>query len=185
MKKIKIIALMVFSLVFIAVLTTVVINKVLESQWERKTESQYELIRKTVDENSEYYTEFSKEFIRVVKIKADVENITYRKTFQFHKVENEMNIPINDKLNGIWEAVFCEPIDGDNVWYAYISSPYHVGIFEYWLGYSHTYLVKYAIIYIPDEYITETNLKAILDDYQTLLFRKDNLFVVGNIDNRA
>jgi hypothetical protein len=184
-RKIKIIALITLSLIMITILLTVVMNKVLESHYEHETESQLELIRKTVDENSEYYTDFSREFIRVIQTKAEVENITNRHTYQFYETENEMDIPLNDNLNGIWEAVFCEPIDGDNVWYVYISSPYHVIKFKYWLGYSHTHLVKYAIIYIPDEYINDTNLKVILEDYQTLLFRKDNLFVVGRMDNRV
>jgi hypothetical protein len=186
MKRIKIIVLIVLSLILISILTTVTINKILESHYEHEAKLQYGLICKTVDENSEYYTDFSKEFIRVVKTKADVENIEYRHTYQFYETEDEMGIPLNRKLISDWKAVSCEPINGENVWYVTITSLYHVIEFEYWFGYSHTYLVEYFIIYIPDEYINDTNLKAILDDnYPTLLYRKDNLYVVGRSANRA
>jgi hypothetical protein len=184
MKKIKIIALIILSLIIIEVLTTVVINKVLESQWERKTESQYELIRKTVDENSEYYTDFSKDFIRVIKAKVNVENIVYRNTFQIFQTENEMRIPLNKNLIAGWKYVEYEPIDGDYMWYVRLESLYHVGKFEYWFGYSHIYLVEYAIIYVPDEYMTDTNMKAILGGNYESHYRKNNLFVVQRLENR-
>jgi hypothetical protein len=167
-------------------LATVVINKILESHYEQEEKSQYELIRKTVDENSEYYTDFSKEFIRVIKTKVDVENITYRNTFQYYETENEMEIPLNRNLIAGWKAVSCEPINGENVWYVTITSPYHAVRFDYWFGYSHIYFIEYFIIYIPDEYMTDTNIEKILDDnYQYFFYRKENLFVGGRMDNRA
>jgi hypothetical protein len=162
-------------------------NKILESHYEHDAESQYELIRKTVDENNQYYTDFLNEFLNAAKIKANSENITSSGTFELYEVEDKMEIPLNYNLMSRSVYARLTSIAGENVWYAITSSPYHVLELHYWFGYSHTFLVEYFIIYIPDEYNTDTNLKAILDgdNFESLLFRKGNLYVVGRMDNRV
>jgi hypothetical protein len=176
--------LIVFSLIFIAVLTTVVINKILELHYEQEMELQDEVMCKTGEETSEYYTDFSKEFYYVFKMKADSENGTYPHPFSLSSVKNEMKTPLNNDLIGDWAYVRHIDIEGEDVWYVELGYPHYINEFEFWFGYSRIYYRKYSVIYIPDKDITDSDLEAITGYRHISKYRKGNLLIKRLLENR-
>jgi hypothetical protein len=172
--------ILILIIVIIIVFITIMINIVLKIYYEHKMELQDELMCKTVEENSEYYTDFSKEFLNIVKIKNDSENGTYPYPFSLSSVKNEMETPLNNDLIGDWAYVMHIDIEGEDVWYVDLELPYYISEFEYWFVNSYTYIQEY----IPDEYMTDSNLEVILRGKYEPPYRNGNLLVMRRLTNR-
>jgi hypothetical protein len=164
---------------------TIALNIILEIYYDYKSEINYEFICKTIEENSEYYTEFADEFLNVVKAEKDIENKTLGASFHLYEIQGNIETPLNYDLIQGWEDVVYEPIEGEDVWYVILGLPYRIERFLHWFGYSDTYFQEYSVYYIPDEYITDPNLEVIFSKNCVTVDRIGNLFVVGHITNLA
>jgi hypothetical protein len=180
MKTKKIIVLIFLSVIFIIF----AINIVLKIYYEHKMELDDELMCKTIENNSKYYTDFSEEFYNIFRMKTDFENDTYPYPFSLSSVKNEMKTPLNNDLIGDWAYVRNIDIEGEDVWYVELEYPHYIYEFEFWFGYSRIYYRKYSVIYIPDEDISDSDLEAITGYRHIPKYRKGNLLIKRRLENR-
>jgi hypothetical protein len=184
MKKNKIIVIIILSLLLFTILLTVVMNFVLKIYYEHEMELQDQLMCKTIEENNEYYTDFSEEFFNIFIMKADFENGTYPYPFSLSSVKNEMKTPLNNDLIGDWAYVRHINIEGEVVWYVELEYPYYIYEFEFWFGYSRIYYRKYSVIYIQNEDITDSDLEVITGYRHIPQYRKGKLLIKRCLENR-
>jgi hypothetical protein len=159
-------------------------NFALKLHYEHKGELEYEVMCKTVEENSQYYTDFANEFLNIVKAEKDIKNAKYMTMYPLYLIESNMKTPLNYDLIGRWEAVIYQSIEDKDVWYVDLGFPYHIWKFDYWLWEKHTYIQEYSIVYIPDEYMTESNLEVIFSNNCVSSLRIGDLYIVGRNTDR-
>jgi hypothetical protein len=156
-------------------------NEKLHYEYEQKAIVDYELMCKNIEENSDYYTEFSEKFISVFE------------EFVFYWFNNELGFyepPIsaeileyesdNDLLG--YES-YIRNLEG----YSYVELEYPDTIDGYAYCNKHDeyhyYHNKYMVIYIPDEYMNKETIDTIMTTkLRDLTYIKDNLFVAFRLE---
>jgi hypothetical protein len=158
-------------------------RKKLQDEADQSLELQYQLIRQTVEENSDYYVSFSKEFLSVFNESAITE--TFDKNYSFgylnfeSKLENEFNTDLLGRASecnvinftGITfvDLMYAEPMTGVNYYERDDNRDY----------YAYEFNVYCSVVYIPDEYMNEESINTLNTKIysSTLENIKDNLFV--------
>jgi hypothetical protein len=178
--KIKInVVLLIILIVFSIIPITIVINIVLQMDYDHKDELQYESVCKTVNENSEYYIDYSKKLIAAF----DSQHLWKKRSYYGEGIY-PISLIYNDKENypdknlADYAYIYYKNIGDDEIKYVEINYPSYVSNYDFWFGFNSHYYVKCSIFYVPDEYLTPQNLSNIFGDNYESLYRKDNLFVM-------
>jgi hypothetical protein len=157
-------------------------NEKLQYEFEQKAILDYELMCKNIEENSDYYIEFSEKFISLYE---EFGYDTYKIDRGFYELYNpnelfeyefdsdllgyESHIRNYERYSYV-ELEYPDTIDG----YAYCNK--HD---EY-----HYFYNKYMVIYIPDEYMNKETIDIIMTTkLRDLKHIKDNLFVAFRLEN--
>jgi hypothetical protein len=147
--------------------------EILQYESEQQEKSQYETICQIVDENSDYYIEFSIKFINEYIDFNFTNRIPKSASFSLYHVKDKLKNEYNNNLLGR----DCYIKQRNEIEYVDLEYAKKTRMFDYWHGSVGYYYVDYSIIYIPDEYIKESILLEILGDNYTSLCIKNNLFV--------
>jgi hypothetical protein len=183
MKLIK--AITIIILLFLSLY--ILVNIVIDVNFKRNYDIQYKQLCQLVDMNCEYYTDFSKTFINLFdKHKlTDFEKNTLLGKYPFlilyNQQEPELRKEFENVLNtnliveGYLRYVKTEDA---HIRYVCLETRYGLTKRSFSIGHISDYSIDFYIIYIPDEYLNDSNLKTILgDDYESL-YRKENLFII-------
>jgi hypothetical protein len=130
----------------------------------------------TIEENSEYYMSFSKMFLSEFEKSGYEQNYPNFHSFGLEKVLDNLENEINSELVGIDSAVRKEI----GIIYVHLYYPFAIRVFDY-IGddfSAHYYYSEYAVVYIPDEYMDDDLVAALIDEINIPLKHvKDNLFL--------
>ncbi|MDR0943138.1 MAG: hypothetical protein LBM41_01240 [Ruminococcus sp.] len=176
MKFLKILAIVVMIPVFIiGMIYAIDLSMRIISQQNHTKE--YELMCKNIEENSEYYVNFSKKLISLY------EEFGYDE-FDFENGESELEYDIKSDLLGNKGFIRNE------LGITYVRLVYPDSIKGFWMiNYNLTfryYYDRYWIVYIPDEYMDEETIDMLSKEHfgSNLNNVKGNLFVSWIPENR-
>jgi hypothetical protein len=140
---------------------------------------QYELMCKNIAENSDYYENFSKEFISVYE---EFGYDKYDNNYGFYEkyaIEERLVYESNSDLIGNESHIRNEI----GIIYVQIEYPFGIAVFDYLsVDGNARYLYKrYNVVYIPDEYINEELIATLNTEnhHGSLRNVKDNLFIAS------
>jgi hypothetical protein len=157
-----------------------VINIFLDINFGIREKSQYDLVRQIVDENSDYYIEFSNEFIKVFDKNHPTVNEKgyYSGAYPLHVVYSELKDEINTDLVSYESKLIYINTEQGAMRYVDIEYPYVINSYDFLFGLTMTSQIWYSVIYVPVEYLSHDNLVDILGDDYCDLYRKGGLFIV-------
>jgi hypothetical protein len=176
MKVIHITGFILSSLILLVILINIVIN----IDFSIKEKNQYELICQTIDENREYYIEFSNEFISVFDKNHPTpeEKSRYGEIYPLLVVYDELKNELNTNLVGYDCRLIKREVGSSDIKYVEIEYPYSIESFDFLLRFKTKFQIAYFVIYIPDKFMSPSILTNILGEDYHSLYRNDNLFVV-------
>jgi hypothetical protein len=147
----------------------------LQYEADQNYELKYDLMIKTIEENSDYYESFSKEFITEFEKYGYDSHYENSGTFKLRNVEDKMKIEFNSDLLG------KECYIRNEIGIIYVDLDYPIAIDVY------GFYSRYSIIYIPDEYMNDEVITKLNTEIHgsTLENIKENLFIakLPNMDN--
>jgi hypothetical protein len=159
-------------------------NRIEKLQYEasQNYELQYESMIKTIKENSDYYENFSKEFISVFEEFGYDRFKTSWGFYERYDIENRLEYEFNYDLLG--REGYVNYARG----LTYVKLKYHDSIlmFDYSQGEDFYYSDEFWVVYIPYEYMDEETIATISrEDFGSGLMNvKDNLFIAWIPENR-
>jgi hypothetical protein len=148
----------------------------LKDETDKNTKIEYELMLQTIEENSEYYISFSKKFLSEFEKSGYEQNYPNFHSFGLDKVLDSLENEINRKLVGKDSEVRNEI----GIIYVQLYYPFVIRVFDYIDDdfFTHYYYREYAVVYIPDEYMDDDLIAALIDEINiSLRHVKDNLFL--------
>jgi hypothetical protein len=154
-------------------------NEKLIYESEQNAKLKYELMLKTIEENSEYYTSFSKIFLSEFE-KSDYDQIyAIYGSFYLENVFDKLEKEINSELVGEDSVVRNEI----GIIYSKIKYPYDIWIIDNFSD-DGTPLYKiyyYWIVYIPDEYMNDELIATLNKEVYSIDLKelKGNLFLAS------
>jgi lipopolysaccharide export system protein LptC len=144
---------------------------------DQNAKEQYELMCHNIAENSDYYESFSKKFISIFKeygYNSYINDTGFlRKPFNGEQIEYEADTGLIGYESSIQNH--------KEITYVVLDYPYRISKFNYCFNHAeyHYYYDRYAVVYIPDEYMDEASIEILSTEVYTGTFEniKDNLFV--------
>jgi hypothetical protein len=160
-------------------------NAELQYETEQNAKMQYELMCKNIEENSDYYENFSKKFISVFKEYGYDKFDTDCGFFEKHLTEERLEYDFDSDLVGRQSSI----LNHKGISYIIIDYPERIEGFNYCNKHSeyHYYYDYYVVVYILDGNMDEASIDILNEEVyaETLKNIKDNLFVAWRWEPRC
>jgi hypothetical protein len=151
----------------------------LQDEANKNSELQYELMLQTIKDNSDYYVNFSKEFISLYE---EFDYDKYDNNYGFYEkyaIEERLEYESNSDLIGN-ESYIRNEI---GIIYVQLEYPDRIAVFDDLSddGKAQYLYQKYCVVYIPDEYVNKESIATLNTKihYGSLRNVKDNLFIAS------
>jgi hypothetical protein len=149
--------------------------KALQNASNQYEKLQYELMCHIIEENSEYYENFSKKFINEFEKYGYDEYYESNGRFSLGKIQSKLENEINRVLLG-YDCYINNEI---GITFVTLKYPVSIKVFGFSNGSTRLDSYECTIFYIPDEYMNEETIAALNTNvyYNSLEHIKDNLFI--------